>query len=447
MNKSDCVIGVDIGASFIKGAILDLSTAHILSIVKIATPSVIPSLKRSPSGYIRYELDADVYVKKVHRVINSLLKKCNGKPEAILFSGQMHGMLLVGKDNHAVTPFYGWQDERVLEKTNADGMTWMDIFYSKLRGMSIKNTGLTVRPGLSGLTLFWLKEHKVLDQFPHSVMLTIGDYVAARLTGGQRFMHPTQACGTLLFDVVHNCWDRKILKALGIPLRFLPTIANSGDTVGRYCAIPVYPCIGDLQAAILGSDVSVGTLSINIGTGSQVSTVSKLFQRGEDDVRSYVNGLYLHTVSFIPAGRALNVIIRFLESIGWTDVWTRLNKLVRAKSGSNGLKARISFFPGNATGFDSGLFDNITEKNWTVSNIFYAVLENMVENYWAAYKRLNPKGISRIVLSGGLARKMPLLKRLIREKFRLPISLAPNSEEALVGLCMYLKMNKYEKSK
>lgn len=441
-------LGIDIGATFIKCGVLDRESKRVRNIKKIPTPGMVPTESRS--GCVRYEHDADKYVTAVQKMLR-MYRTERASIDAVVISSQMHGMVLVTENNTPVTPFIGWQDERMMERYGKSAKTWMDSYISRLGAVSISHTGLALRTGLAGPTLYWLMCNGVLKKYPNAVMLTIGDYVAAKLTKGRHIMHPTHACGTGLFDVKHNAWDRRILSALGISEKHMPHIASDGDVVGympfqkRY--VTVYPCIGDLQAALLGSGITTGSVSINIGTGSQVSVLSKSFSRKDHDVRSFIGGSYLKTVTFIPAGRAINVLVRFIETIGETfykkknaDIWKTIHVLTQNKTGSEGLKACISYFPGNATGYDSGSWENVSETNWTGENMIYSAFENMVENYWQAYTRLGPKDVRKIILSGGLARKLPVLRTLITKRFQLPVELAEFDEETLYGLVRYADM-------
>lgn len=432
-------IGIDIGASFIKGAVFDMDDLVVRYVVKVSSPQP----RRGTLS--RHETNPVQYRNLTKQLIKKLLKRAGKSVKGIVLSGQMHGMVLADNTNKAVTQFIGWQDERMLEKSKVNGVSWIDLYKKKLKGINTRTTGITLRAGLSGITLFWLKEQGILKKHPSGQLLSIGDYIAATLTDGRRLMHPTQACGTALFDVKKNDWDKNILTALGIARRHLPEVAKSGAVVGYYPSgnkkVPVYPCIGDLQSAVLGSMISGDTLSINIGTGSQVSVISPSYVRGDYDLRSYFDGMFLKTVPFIPAGRSLNVIIRFLEEIGkkiYTrkdmDIWDKLHSLISTKRDSDGVESRISFFAGNATGFETGYWQGITEKNLTVENMVYSAFENMAQNYWTAYRRLRPRGIKRVILSGGLARKSLVLQKLIKKRFSLRVGLSSNTEETLIGL-------------
>jgi sugar (pentulose or hexulose) kinase len=436
-------IGIDIGASFIKGALFDQKKLKVKNIIKIITP--ISTLKqKNNQDSIRFEVDCDLYEKPVRKIISELLAVENNV-NGIVFSTQMHGMVLVDSDLKQLTPFIGWQDERMYEKFSRN-MTWLDFMISKLKNVDTSKTGIKLRSGLMGCTLFWLKEKGLLKKYKNAKTLFLGDYIGAKLTKGKLLVHPTNACGSALFNTEKNCWDEEILKALSIDKSFLPEIASTDKVVGNFNVkgrkIPVFVSVGDMQAAIVGSLVGLSEINevcINIGTGSQVSSISAKFKTGDYDIRSYFDNKYLNTITFIPAGRALNVIIKFIEDIGEKvfnktdiDVWGKLLNFKNKKE-SGELISDISFFKnGISTKVKGGIFD-ITEKNLTIENLFFSVLDRMAENYFIAYKKLALQA-DRVICAGGLGRKIEPLRLLIKKKFSKTVLLAPFEEETLAGL-------------
>jgi len=436
-------IGIDLGASFIKSALFDLEKLEIKNIVKYDTPTPVSSKNNNLNN--RFEVDPDHYEKTIRKIIKKLLNS-ESNIDGIVFSTQMHGMVLVNHNLNPITPFIGWQDERLLEKFS-NNRTWLDLLNEKLKNVDKSNTGILFRSGLMGSTLFWLKENGFFEKHKNLKALFLGDYIAAKLTNGKILVHTTNACGSGLFDVEKNHWNRNIIKKLRLNENCLPQISNTLDIVGyvkhKKKEIPVFVSVGDLQATVLGTLINQGknrSISINIGTGSQMSFVSSVFNQGNYDIRSYFDNNYLYTITFIPAGRALNVITRFIEGIGDKifnvkgDAWSKLINLVSVRKDSNNIKGDISFFENSISTKKSGYFMNITEKNFTIENLFFSALENMAENFLVAYKRLGAKKTDRIIISGGLIRKIKILKVLLEKKINKKILFAPFEEEALAGL-------------
>lgn len=437
-------IGIDIGASFVKGAVFNLETSTIHSIVKHPSPQ--NEIIQSSSTPLRFEVDVKQYLGITKKIIETFVDRSDNV-EGIVFSTQMHGMILVDSKNNPLSPFIGWQDERLLETDPKTKKTWMDQIRERLKAVDTVRTGINMRSGLMGSTLFWLQAQGQLPQ--GSKALFLGDYIAAALTSGKTSVDATNACGSGLYDTQNGSWDPNICQALEIPVSVLPEIVPTGFVVGNMSIsekdVPVYVSVGDLQAAVLGSLLRPTTeVSINIGTGSQVSTIQSAFSSGNYDIRSFFDKTYLYTVTHLPAGRALNVIISFIKhmmhefaDIDMTDleIWEKAQQVLSKKKNSEQLKADISFFKNNTTGAQSGSFSSVTEQNFTIENILYASFENMANNYSKAFNRLpNHNKVKKIMCSGGVVRQLEPLRDLIHKEFGKPLELARYDEETLVGL-------------
>lgn len=440
LRDSRYFIGIDIGASFIKGALFDLQKLAVTNIIKFSSPA-LKSRKN-----LRFEINCDLHEKSVKKIINNLLIK-QRDISGITFCTQMHGMVLVDEKLNQLTPFIGWQDGRLHKKATGN-KTWFDVLRGKLRNIELSNTGIKYRSGLMGSTLFWLSESRFLKKNGKAKALFLGDYIAAKISNGKTLVDSTNACGSGLFNTKKNIWNEKILKALKIDKSYLPNIVPTGSVVGYLKKsdkkIPVFVSTGDLQTAVLGSQIGLKKekdFCINIGTGSQISCVSDNFSVGDYDIRSYFDNTFLNTIAFIPAGRALNVIIKFIEDIEDRiyekknpDVWEKIVKLISDKKTSEGIVANVSYYE-NSISKTGGSFENVLESNWSIENIFFSVLEGMTENYWKAYRRLEKSEKKyRIVCAGGLIRKLERLRFLLEGKFKRKIYLSRYEEETLTGL-------------
>ncbi len=149
--------------------------------------------------------------------------------------------------------------------------------------------------------------------------MTLGDYIIYRLTGIIPVMHPTNAAATGLYDLVNRRWNHDYMKALEVNKIIFPEV-DEGHCVnwrrGRaeFC---FREAIGDQQAALLGAGLSLNTeLSINMGTGSQISILSdRLILSDRFQTRPFFENKYLLTIPHIPCGRALSVICGFLRNL------------------------------------------------------------------------------------------------------------------------------------
>ena len=98
-----------------------------------------------------------------------------------------------------------------------------------------------------------------------------------RLTGGHR-SDVADASGTLLLDVSARRWSDELLAELGIPLSWLPELAESCDAVGTIEGVPAAAGAGDQAAAAVGGGITgPGPLSIVLGTSGVVLAATDRF--------------------------------------------------------------------------------------------------------------------------------------------------------------------------
>jgi sugar (pentulose or hexulose) kinase len=93
----------------------------------------------------------------------------------------------------------------------------------------------------------------------------------------------------------------------------------------------------------------------------------------------------------------------------------------------------LAFFPSPVG--ERGTVSNIGEDNLTVGNLSYAAFRNMADNYRACALRLSPnQDWHTLVLSGGLAQKLELLRQMILARFTCNWRLCASTEDTLLGL-------------
>jgi hypothetical protein len=179
-------------------------------------------------------------------------------------------------------------------------------------------------------------------------------------------------------------------------------------------------------------------LSLNISTGSQVSRRTAQFQPGPYQSRRYFDGDFLNTITHLPAGRSLNALCDLLTEVAQAQGFTLPNpwKFIAqsaADADGGGLNVDLAFFAG-ALG-SRGHVDGITTENLTVGNLFHASFRSMAENYACCADRLCPDHAKlSLALSGGLPRSVPILRKLIQDRFCRPLRESATTEETLLGL-------------
>lgn len=419
-------LGLDIGSSTIKGAVLDLDASDVGSITREPFPEPIPGL--APG---RFEIDPEQVHLACSRVLSSL-RLAAPDARALLCSGQMGGLILVDDRGQPRSNYLSWRDERTLAP-EADGTSCLSDIRSKLGSQHLQELGHELQPGSTSSLLYWLSKRGELPK--GAIPCSVADYVVARLLGAPPRMHRTHAIG--LLDLRTGDWHRDAFERLNLDSVPWPELTGL-DSPLEGPSLPCFPAVGDQQCALHGAGVQPGDLSVNVSTGSQVSRRTSSFEPGPYQSRAFIDDGYLNTITHLPAGRSLNVLMDLLCEItratgpnpetAWSYIATASDL-----SDADGLECDLSFFPGPLG--DRGSLRGITTRNLTAGNLFYAAFRSMAENYAHFAGIVDPaRSCRRVVLSGGLATSMPALSRLIRDRFDIPVVESSDTEETFTGL-------------
>lgn len=263
------LIGIDLGTSSVKTALIDRDTLQIL-----AEATEEYSVSHPKLGYAEQNPDHwwSAVVKTVRRVMS---KFPDQEIVGIGIDGQMHGTVTINKKGEWVHPAIIWADTRTVsevqhltERIQSEPDTFTDV------------SGLPAA-GFMAVTLMWLAEHHpdVLEQ-THKVLLP-KDAIRYKLTGTIG-TDASDASATWLMDVQTGEWSSKLLDICGIDPDLMPTIDAShaiigdltttvADELGLSAGIPVIAGSADLPAQGLGHGLfQTGTGLITVGTGGQV---------------------------------------------------------------------------------------------------------------------------------------------------------------------------------
>jgi sugar (pentulose or hexulose) kinase len=243
-------------------------------------------------------------------------------------------------------------------------------------------------------------------------------------------------------DVETLAWHRGVIEKLGLaPVRW-PQIVQQGAVIGEgrigSRVLRFFAPVGDYQCSQAGACLAEGELSINISTGSAVVQLARGCEFGGFQTRPWFDGRFLKTVTHIPAGRALNALVRLLSELAEAqrmtlrDPWEYI--VAEAENApANDLRVNPAFYFSAMGG--RGSITNAHEENLRVGPLFRAAFEGMADNYAACADRICPsRDWSRLVFSGGVALKTPLLRRLICDRLGSAHRLAASDEDTLLGL-------------
>lgn len=170
--------------------------------------------------------------------------------------------------------------------------------------------------------------------------------------------------------------------------------------IGTLGDIPIYLPVGDHQCSLLGAGLQNHELSVNLGTGGQISILG-----GTD--RPYFDGRGLTCHVRLPAGRALASLQNLLNR-PWVDLESAAERVTCER-----LRCHFALYPGPCG--DSGRFDSMTEPETTPGHFYRAALESIarnVENCTVGMPRFDT-----VRLSGGMFARSDLLRNLVAARF------------------------------
>lgn len=199
-----------------------------------------------------------------------------GRPEivAIGFSGQMHGAVLLDRDNRLLGPAIIWADQR-----SADLLLEIK---ERMGGTRLaRQCGTAPTVGFLIASVYWLQkfEPETLDRT--TTVLLPKDYLRFRLTS-ELGTDETDAASSGIFNVNKRGWADEVIERLGFPKFIFPKVHASADLVGTLTAdaaselslpsgIPVSAGCADQPAQAVGNGLIDPPLgSVTIGTGGQV---------------------------------------------------------------------------------------------------------------------------------------------------------------------------------
>jgi xylulokinase len=269
VGKRQAVLGIDLGTSQVKALVM--------------TPGG-ETLGRGRAGYRVVspgeglaETDPAEWWGATVAAVREALADAGADVEvvAVGVDGQMHGVVLAGGDGNAVRPAILWLDRRAEAEAAR---------YGELPAELTRPLGNQASAGMAGPMLSWLAAHEpdVLHQARWA--LQPKDWVRMRLTG-LAATDPTDASGTLLFDLARGVWADGVIAALGLPARKMPPVLESTEVAGQLLpgpaselgltpGIPVAVGAADTAAALYAAGLHTGPGSAGARGGTAESTGS-----------------------------------------------------------------------------------------------------------------------------------------------------------------------------
>ncbi|WP_196599901.1 xylulokinase [Pectinatus frisingensis] len=214
------LLGLDIGTSAVKTVLFD-ENMQAINAVSEEYP-----LNQPQNGWA--EQNPDDWYRASLNTIRAVLAKSNIDPQSIAgvgLSGQMHGLVMLDKNDVVIRPSIIWCDQRtaaecreITEKVGAKRLI-----------------EITANPALTGFTaskILWVRNHEPENYAKCAHILLPKDYVRFRMTG-EYATEVSDASGMQLLDVPKRRWSDEILRKLDINRKLLAKVYESADVTGN----------------------------------------------------------------------------------------------------------------------------------------------------------------------------------------------------------------------
>lgn len=427
-------LGVDLGTSFLKGAVLDLERRTLLHIRRKPFPEAVAA-----EDPLCCEFDPKAILFAFRSLIDELAPlapDCEG----IVLCAQMHALVLMNQNHEAVSNCLTWRDERASKPRPRGSGSYFDAMVSQITPRERRQLGNELEPARPLCFLFWFKEQGRLA--PGLVPASLPDFVISALAGDATGVDSTHASAYGAFNLESLDWHHELIRHLGLDQLHWPAIRKQGGIAGYlkvgFKSVPCYAPVGDAQAALVGSLLSAEELSVNIATGAQVSRLTGRLQLGDYQTRPYFDGKFINTLSYPPGGRALDVLVGLLtelasaQNVPLPDPWTHIAYAVKSVPETE-LAINLNFF--SRSEGHGGEIGNVRADNLTIGHLFRAAFQSMGESYYSCALKLWPeKSWRNLVFSGGLACKIQALRDEVQRRFASNYRMTPNTEDTLFGL-------------
>ncbi|MDB5044660.1 MAG: xylulose kinase [Deinococcus sp.] len=191
--------------------------------------------------------------------------------QALGLSGQMHGVVLVDAAGQPLRPTVLWSDTRSAAELAS---------FRALDSALLARLGNPPVAGMAGPSLLWLQTHEPAHAQAARWALQPKDWLRFRLSG-EVATDPSDASGTLLYDLNNECWSAEVIEVLGLNPALLPPVLPSNAVAGRLrpdvaadlglpAGLPIVTGAADTAAALYGSGLLPGEAQLTVGTGAQV---------------------------------------------------------------------------------------------------------------------------------------------------------------------------------
>ncbi|SMO89327.1 xylulokinase [Ruegeria faecimaris] len=265
-------LGIDIGTSAVKLVCADAGRILATSSVGIGTSSPQPGWS---------EQNPEIWWQATRDALGLLAGEISlSDVKAVGLSGQMHGAVLLDRDQCPIRPAILWNDSRAVRECD-------DIRAAQPQVGHI--AGVLPLPGFTAPKIAWLKRHEPHNYARLSHILLPKDYVGLRLHG-ELATDTSDAAGTMWLDQASRRWHTGMAEATDVAVDWLPQMFDGHNVVGTVTVraaaetglnsgVPVVAGGGDAAtgAVSLGA-TEPGRGFISLGTSGQLFVADRKYK-------------------------------------------------------------------------------------------------------------------------------------------------------------------------
>ena len=260
------LLGIDVGSSSVKTSIIDGATGECLA--SVFYPKQEQTIIAKETGWA--EQKPEDWWSNMKLALADCLKDDKvdaAQIKAIGISYQMHGLVMVDKDQKVLRPSIIWCDSRA---TEIGAKAFEEIGSEKCLSSLLNSPG-----NFTASKLKWVKDNEPEIFAQCDKMMLPGDYIAMQLTGEVT----TTASGLsegMFWDFQKNEVSQEILSNYGFDASVIPTIVETFTNQGQITA-EVAAELGISPEAVVayrGGDQPNNALSLNVLKPGEVATTA-----------------------------------------------------------------------------------------------------------------------------------------------------------------------------
>ncbi len=351
------LLGYDIGSSSVKACLVEAASGKIIA--SDFYPKEEMKITAVKPGWA--EQEPEEWWSNLKNAHQSVMTKSGVKSEdikAIGITWQMHGLVLVDKDQKVLRPSIIWCDSRAVPY----GEKAFDaIGHEKCLSHLLNSPG-----NFTASKLAWVKEHEPeIFQKIDKLMLP-GDYIAMKLSGDAVMTIEGLSEG-MFWDFKNKCLSEDVLNYYGIPKSFFPEIK------------PIFGLQGEVSAAAAKElGLKEGT-PITYRAGDQPNNALSLnvFNPGEIASTAGTSGVVYGVLDQLDYDKKSRV--NTFAHVNYTEELTRLGVLLCI----NG----------------TGILNSWLKRNLALDGLSYSDMNNL-----AAQSTIGANGVSIIPFGNGAER-------------------------------------------